>query len=91
MTLAAATWHVLESRAIERGIWGVPLAPPRLLDVDSTVFLAFVEGIVRESDENAESLNDLYDEARPRPKRPVSREERRRDIARFARITGGSV
>lgn len=82
-------WHVLESRAITAGIWGVPGAPRRLLNVDSTIFLAFVEGVLREDEENNEGLSELYEQAAPKP--PQSREDRRASIERFARITGGAV
>lgn len=67
----------------------MPGAPPRLLNVDPTVFLAFVEGVLRESEENNESLNSLYESSVPR--RPQTRDERRSAIARFARLTGGAA
>lgn len=91
--MAVGMWHVMEARAISVGIWGVPHGPARLVDVDSTVFLAFLEGLVRESDDNAQILDRLYEEARPQPKktRAETRAARIAEITRFARMTSGEV
>ena len=71
----------------------MPGAPPRLLDVDSTVFLAFVEGLVREGDTDAiKALDRLYEERVPKADRPSqSRADRVRDIERFTRLSSGGV
>ena len=75
------------------GIWGChPGGPARLLDVDATVFLAFMEGVLRDSSEdNVKALDRLYADAQPAaPRVPTTREARRAEIARFARMTSGT-
>lgn len=58
-----------------------------LLDIDLTVLLAFFEGVVCESEKNAEQIQKIYD--RHKPRRPVTRgEERRADVAAFMALAG---
>ena len=90
--MAATSFHILEARAVQAGIWGSPSSPPTLLDIDSTVFLAFLEGIVRETDEGTEELDRMYLAQRPKPRATVKdRAARRAEIERFARLTGGAA
>lgn len=87
--MAEDDWHLLEVRALERGIWGVPHGPARLLDLDLTVFLAFLEGVARGDEKQAENLDGLYAKSRRVVKaRTESREERNARIDRFMRLTG---
>ncbi len=93
MSTAVQLWHVLQSRAIEQGIFGIPSAPARLIDVDSTVFFAFVEGIVRNDEENAKAIDKIYDEAKRKQQRITAPEksaaERQAEIDSFTRLVFG--
>ena len=58
-----------------------------LLDLDLTLLLAFIEAILCESEENAERIQRLYDDAKPAP--PVARgEQRRAEVASFLAMAG---
>ena len=59
--------------------------------MDATVFLAFLEGVLRESSEdNVKALDRLYADRQPVvPSAPSSADERRAQIARFAKLTSG--
>ena len=65
-----------------------PVSP---LDLSPQHFLSLLEGLIREADHRSEKLDDLYAEARPKPK-PVGRSasaERRAEIDRAMRLFGG--
>ena len=59
----------------------------RLLDLDLTVLLAFVEAIVCESQENAEHVQQIYDRAKPAPPVHVG-DVRRAEVASFLTLVG---
>jgi hypothetical protein len=62
----------------------IPHAAPRLLQLDPVVLLAFIEGVLCETPENAERIQSLYDDAKPT--KPADRAEQ---VARFLAIAGG--
>jgi hypothetical protein len=87
---AVDSWTEVESRAIMVGLTARVGGPATVLDLGGRHFLAFLEGILRESDNRREQLDKLYEENRPRPKAtPVDRDERNREIARLSRMFGG--
>jgi hypothetical protein len=58
-----------------------------LLDLDLTLLLAFIEGILCESEENAERIQQMYEDAKPAA--PVVRgEQRRAEVAAFLAMAG---
>ena len=75
---AANGWHAIQSRAVLLGIVG-PQGLDHLSQMNPTHFLALCEGLLCESAENAERIQALYDEAKPKP--PV---DRAAQLARFA-------
>ena len=68
----------------------IPHVAPRVGDLDPVVFLALVEGIVCESQETAEQIQALYDDAKPPPPPPpLTRGQLRRiEVHKFME-TGG--
>lgn len=77
---AAASWHALQSRAVLAGIVG-PSGLDHLSQMDPVHFLALCEGLLCESPENAERIQSLYDQAKPKPP-----ENRAAALARFAAL-----
>jgi hypothetical protein len=71
---AAESWNVATARAVTAGL--VPHCAPRLGQLDTLIFLAFLEAVVCESEDGAKTIQRLYDEGRPAP--PVTRGARRR-------------
>jgi len=63
----------------------IPHAAPRLVQLDPVILLAFIEGVLCETPENAERIQSLYDDAKPRP---VSG-DRAEQVARFLAMSGG--
>ena len=83
---AVESWNVVTSKALMVGL--VPHCAPRLGQLDPLTFLAFLEAVVCESEEGAQQIQRLYDEAKPAP--PVSRgESRREELARIMNLGGG--
>lgn len=83
MRWAVVSWHVLAARAAVDGVTARPGAPRSLLDLDSVEFLAYVEGVLRESPDQGKALDGLYRDA----VRPVSSSDRRANRnAEIARV-----
>lgn len=79
---AVADWHTVQARAVTCGLIGRPGAPTRLVDVDTTLLLAFIEAVVCETEAGAKQMQQMWDDARPRP----APEEPARGPARAAEI-----
>ena len=59
----------------------------RLLDLDLTMLLAFIEAVLCESEENAQRIQRIYDDAKPAA--PMVRgEQRRAEVASFLALAG---
>lgn len=65
----------------------IPGHAEHLLDLDVTILLAFLEGVICENEDNAKRVQEMYDAARP-PAPKASGEQRRADVARFMAIAG---
>ena len=80
---AAESWNVATARAVRDGL--VNNDVPRLGLLDPLVFLAFLEGLVCESEEGAKEIERLYQ--RPRP---VTRgKARREEVQHILGLVGG--
>lgn len=89
MSWAVNDWHTAQARAVHAGLIG-PRGPQHLLDLDPVHLLAFIEGIVCESEDNAEKIQQMYDDAKPKPPPPrMSEAERQAQVARFSAMIGG--
>lgn len=86
---AANNWHVLQSRAVVLGVVGRVGGPARLLDLEGTLFLSFIEGVLRDSEHHNKALDEMYAAARPVVSTPLDRRDRRAEIARVTRLFGG--
>lgn len=85
---AAESWHVATARAVTAGL--VPHVAPRLGQLDTITFLAFLEAVVCESEDGAKTVQRLYDEGKPAP--PVTRGARRRaQIEHLMGLADGSA
>ena len=75
------------------GLWGTAVGPPRLIDADATVLLAFIEGVICEADsEAAEHLHRMYSKAANRRKPAAERSaDRLAELEAFAALTGGHI
>lgn len=82
LTWAADSWHVLQARAVVLGVTGRVGGPRSLLGLEADLFVAFLEGVVRENSALAEFLDSLYSEAiaEAMPPAPVDRAHRRAEI-----------
>ncbi len=68
-----------------------PGGPQRLLDLDPRHFLAFIEGVLRESEHHNKALDGLYADAVKPPPVPAAgrdRSDRNREIQKLSRIFG---
>ena len=83
---AAESWNVAAAKALTAGL--VPHVAPRLGQLDPLTFLTFLESVVCESEEGAQEIQRLYDEAKPAP--PVTRGERRREELAHIMDLGGA-
>ncbi len=71
------------------GVIGRVGGPARLLDLEGTLFLALIEGVLRDSEHHNKALDEMYAAARPVVSTPLDKRDRRREIARITRIFGG--
>ncbi len=86
---AVDNWPILESKAVVLGLIGRPGGPASPLDLEGRIFLAFIEGVLRESEHHSKKLDSLYSSAIPAKPTPKSKTSRRRDIDRAMRLFGG--
>lgn len=86
---AAVNWHILQARAVVLGVIGRVGGPARLLDLEGTLFLALIEGVLRDSEHHNKALDTMYAEATPVVSTPLDKRDRRREIERVARMFGG--
>lgn len=89
MSWAAANFHILESRAVVLGVTGRVGGPVSVLDLDARLYLAFIEGVLREVPHHSEVLDDLYTTPPPPLTAAEKRAERRAEIERVRALFGG--
>ena len=90
LSWAVGSWHIVEARMTLLTIARTD-GPVSLLDLDARHFIAFCEGVLRESEPHAKALDELYEAARPvpPPDPATARAERRAQIDRLSRLFGG--
>ena len=86
---AATNWHILQARALVLGVIGRVGGPARLLDLEGTLFLSLIEGVLRESEHHNKALDEIYAASLPVVSTPLDKRDRRREIERISRIFGG--